>query len=447
MTTAPTNEMLALADELDGALNAFLHAADTNDKAEFSKQLERVLWDNKAGFAAYLRLSATTSPRDVREALENIDRVLEHKPGTPGLSYDSTERLLESALAFAQFAKDALSNLDAAAPAAGGDDLPKRPFAFAVRRAPENGPDQWRLFMDEGEARAEAEQLDGDYEALFKVGDRRSAVTDITVGAQIASAVRVWLECPEGKRPSAQALGARVAEIASGAALTAPAAKAPAVSEADVGRESEGRFWLELREPNCVPERKGPFHSHTRATVLREFMEARPSAFISVVTLSHDGPDFQDGPECLMMADGRSTKTALKHIESSKSAYSIQSAAQGGGTECCIPTDGEPSFVLLGRDPQAPELVEQWARDRLRYEPDSDKPLKAFKIAREMRGFKNRNPELGMAFPSDPPSQEASAPVAYLRDISGTDEYEALAVCIKGDPGAFPVYVHAGDRP
>lgn len=55
-------------------------------------------------------------------------------------------------------------------------ELPKRPFAFAVKRAPENGPDQWRLFMDEGEARDAAEQLDGDYEALYRVGDRRSTI-------------------------------------------------------------------------------------------------------------------------------------------------------------------------------------------------------------------------------------------------------------------------------
>jgi len=42
-------------------------------------------------------------------------------------------------------------------------ELPKRPFAFAVQRAPENGPDQWRLFLDEG---------------LYRVGDRRSAIND-----------------------------------------------------------------------------------------------------------------------------------------------------------------------------------------------------------------------------------------------------------------------------
>lgn len=57
-----------------------------------------------------------------------------------------------------------------------GRDLSKRPFAFAVRRAPENGADEWRLFRDEGEALEAAEQLDGDYEGLYRVGDRRSAL-------------------------------------------------------------------------------------------------------------------------------------------------------------------------------------------------------------------------------------------------------------------------------
>jgi hypothetical protein len=42
--------------------------------------------------------------------------------------------------------------------------------------------------------------------------------------------------------------------------------------------------------------------------------------------------------------------------------------------------------------------------------------------------------------PSSTPDDGKAEPVAYLRDISGTDEYEDLAVCIKGDPGAFPVF-------
>jgi hypothetical protein len=83
----------------------------------------------------------------------------------------------------------------------------------------------------------------------------------------------------------------------------------------------DDRFWLELRDPNCVPQRKGPFLKSQTAKVLREFMDARPTAFISVVTLSHDGPEFEDGPECLMTADGRSVARARRHLQSSKAAH------------------------------------------------------------------------------------------------------------------------------
>lgn len=47
--------------------------------------------------------------------------------------------------------------------------------------------------------------------------------------------------------------------------------------------------------------------------------------------------------------------------------------------------------------------------------------------------------QAALPLPSTPDDGKAQ-PVAYLRDISGTDEYEALVVCIKGDPGAFPVF-------
>lgn len=83
----------------------------------------------------------------------------------------------------------------------------------------------------------------------------------------------------------------------------------------------DNRFWLELREPNCVPQRKGPFLKSHSAQVLREFMDARPTAFISVVTVDHDGPMFEDGPECLMTADGRSKARARRHLQSSKAAH------------------------------------------------------------------------------------------------------------------------------
>lgn len=80
-------------------------------------------------------------------------------------------------------------------------------------------------------------------------------------------------------------------------------------------------FWLYLRKPGNVPERKGPFrHADTKAT-LREFIAARPGEFITVVTLCHDGPHFEDGPQVLEILDGRSRGKAEKHRNSIDAAF------------------------------------------------------------------------------------------------------------------------------
>lgn len=81
------------------------------------------------------------------------------------------------------------------------------------------------------------------------------------------------------------------------------------------------RFWLELREPGNVPIRKGPFHRRDMAATLREFFDARPLAFISVVTVGHDGPWFEDAPQTLEMLDGRSRPVAERHRQSSAAAF------------------------------------------------------------------------------------------------------------------------------
>jgi hypothetical protein len=59
--------------------------------------------------------------------------------------------------------------------------------------------------------------------------------------------------------------------------------------------------------------------------------------------------------------------------------------------------EGEPFFVLRGRDPQAPDLIEDWATARYKCEPHSGKAESAYAVARSMREFKTANPELGMA--------------------------------------------------
>lgn len=83
----------------------------------------------------------------------------------------------------------------------------------------------------------------------------------------------------------------------------------------------KGKFWLELREPRCVPECKGPWPSDRVAAILREFMAARPQAYITVVTIDEEGPEFRDGPETLQMADGRSMSTGSRHIQRTREAH------------------------------------------------------------------------------------------------------------------------------
>lgn len=74
------------------------------------------------------------------------------------------------------------------------------------------------------------------------------------------------------------------------------------------------RFWLIVREPGMVPDRKGPWPHRDTAKVMREFIAARPRAFLDVLTIGPDGtPDVQHGPEALQMADARSMTVGSKH--------------------------------------------------------------------------------------------------------------------------------------
>ena len=75
--------------------------------------------------------------------------------------------------------------------------------------------------------------------------------------------------------------------------------------------------------------------------------------------------------------------------------------------ECCVPDEDEPQFVLLGRDPQAPALVDEWARVRRLAEPESPKPAMAGIIAARMRAYKLTHPEKGMAASALPNQDDA----------------------------------------
>jgi hypothetical protein len=117
MTTAPTNDMLALADRLKDAVRNC--ARDSHYKYCVMLSVPEVEQITSA-----LRLAATPSARDVREACARLVETTEcygATPDHPGVSYTSTAWRKQIGAAIRAIELSALSNLDAAAPAAGGD--------------------------------------------------------------------------------------------------------------------------------------------------------------------------------------------------------------------------------------------------------------------------------------------------------------------------------------
>jgi hypothetical protein len=89
-----------------------------------------------------------------------------------------------------------------------------------------------------------------------------------------------------------------------------------------------GRFWLVLQEPGRIPERKGPWLKSGMATVIREFIKARPTAYIHVLTVDEDGePSVDHGPETLQILDGRSMSTGRAHNARVRAAHAECHAA------------------------------------------------------------------------------------------------------------------------
>jgi hypothetical protein len=90
----------------------------------------------------------------------------------------------------------------------------------------------------------------------------------------------------------------------------------------------EDRFWLVLQEPGRIPERKGPWKHSETARILREFMAARPTAYIHVLTLGDDGtPHVDHGPEVLQTIDGRSMSTGRAHNQRVRKAHAAALSA------------------------------------------------------------------------------------------------------------------------
>lgn len=103
-------------------------------------------------------------------------------------------------------------------------------------------------------------------------------------------------------------------------------------SPVPVDASGVGRFWLIVHEPGCVPERKGPWLNTGFKEVLRDFINARPTAYLTVLTVGEDGvPHVQHGPEALQMADGRSMSVGRKHNARTLAAHTAPVAdAQAG---------------------------------------------------------------------------------------------------------------------
>lgn len=84
----------------------------------------------------------------------------------------------------------------------------------------------------------------------------------------------------------------------------------------------------------------------------------------------------------------------------------------------CVPAEGEPFFILLGRDPQAPALIEKWSHDRALLEPGSKKADSALDIAFEMREYKRAHPDIG-----NPPIADLSPSALLMNAIAATRQF------------------------
>ncbi len=95
--------------------------------------------------------------------------------------------------------------------------------------------------------------------------------------------------------------------------------------------------------------------------------------------------------------------------------------------EYCHPAPGEPLFILLGRDPQAPDLVAAWAKHRAFLEPDSAvKTERAQAIVKAMREFKAKNPDLGMSMPAYKPKADYVAGLENFNDDLGSEQIRLI---------------------
>lgn len=120
----------------------------------------------------------------------------------------------------------------------------------------------------------------------------------------------------------------------------------------------------------------------------------------SLQPISSTGAFFDDaGPGRITDEHGgRGTAVPVTEDSYDKMHSANPTANRYGPVEVTIHTQpDEPFFVLLGRDPQAADLVDQWAVDRNQMEMGNPKVTQAMDIANLMRQFKEANPHLGLS--------------------------------------------------
>lgn len=143
----------------------------------------------------------------------------------------------------------------------------------------------------------------------------------------------LWRELLDVEQAVARLKATMLSEgLVSTAGLTAGAAIEVAITA------REDRFWLIVREPGRVPVRKGPWMEGPgrKPAILREFMEANPTAYIDVLTLGYDGPDIEHGPQLLQMLDGRSMAKGRKQIEVAREAHAPHHAALAADADALV---------------------------------------------------------------------------------------------------------------
>jgi Lar family restriction alleviation protein len=171
--------------------------------------------------------------------------------------------------------------------------------------------------------------MNGDSEAMQRLA--QSALASSTPESDHTPTLRAALEKAEAallRFCNGYVIESREDDVAAEQAIQSIRAALASSTPESSANGAGDRFWLVLIEPGCVPQRKGPWPVTETKAVLREFMRARPTAYVLCLTESHLGPDVEWGPELLQMLDGRSMSVGRDHNARTRAAHAEHHAAQ-----------------------------------------------------------------------------------------------------------------------